>query len=226
MLAPDTLGMGRGVVLLVVCALLLAGAILTRQREPLVAAPIAAAAVSPAAAQVESEPEAVPGRSVTLVDTRAVLRFPEGYQLAVEPAQLEPAGAQDSCTDAFEYCIYATSPEAAAAAGMSVHVRGDLPTEADCVLEPLPGFEANLPEVGGAGDHATARFGTVASTSADATLTLGLRRLHFDGVCYEFVSRVLTEAPQEPAEARSGLNAIVDGLMLPDGRSGLWAAGR
>ncbi len=227
---------GRAVVVVLVGALLAAAALVTRpwqRRDVPATGPAAGSAVATSgtpAALEEASPAAAPaaatGRWVDLPATRAKLRLPEGYAVAEDPADLSAVEAAAACPPAVDYCVYALPGSGAPAAGLGVTVRGDLASEADCALEPLPGFEANLPSVSGSSDHVAARFGTVARPAAGATVTTGLRRLHFGGVCFEFVSRVVTSGGQQPEAARGEVVAIVDGLTLPDGRSRLWTGGR
>lgn len=225
--------MGRGVVLLIVCAVLLAAVIVTRPRED-EPPEERSARRSPSQAELTfmptRDPETAPvseGRTVALGDTNVLLRYPEGFELAVDGAQLVQAQADGACGDGFEYCVYPQSrPPGVVAAGLGVSRRTDLDSEAACVLDPNAAFADSLPTVGGGGDHATATFGWVAGEVAGGRSATELRRLYFGGACFEFVTRVVAGSPELATALGSELTAIVAGVALPDGRTGLWSSGR
>ncbi len=252
MLQADTPLMGRGAVLIVVCVLLLGGALVMgpwqrgrgETERAMESANLVAEAASraggPASRSGEeadgsglpaavSEPPPGASRSLRLGATRVELPLPDGYELAEAeeaPDDAAAAVADDACTEDYDYCVYAPTANGAESAGLTVRLRYDLESEADCVLEPLAGFEDNLPSVSGSSDHAAARFGTVARPAGDEVVTTSLRRLSYRGVCLEFVARVVTAAGERADAARQELAAIVDGVRLPDGRSGLWSGRR
>lgn len=232
--------MGRSVVVLVMCAFLLGGAMVMdrRQRDqggteagPGQGDASPGAGERAVAAELAQAPAAAPARGAAappasvgrLTVARVSVPMPSGYGLAVEPEELAVAGAREACEGSFDYCLYAVDD---AAKGLAVNLRGDLRSDVDCALEPLPGFEGSLPGVGGTADHVTARFDAVSHETAGGVVTVALDRLRYGGVCYEFVSRVA--APDGPSADEAGreLAAIVDGVRLPDGRSGLWVGGR
>lgn len=225
--------MGRGVVLLIVCAVLLAAVIVTRPWEDEPAE--ARTALGPEARSeltfmptrsVEPAPMSE-GRTVTLGGTDVLLRYPEGFELAVDGAQLAQAQAGGACGDGFEYCIYPASRAAGVvSAGLGVSRRTDLTSEADCVLDPTAEFTGNLPQVAGGGDHAIATFGWMEGDVAQGSSATELRRLYFGGACFEFVTHVVAGSREVAAAEGSQLAAIVEGVALPDGRSGLWSSGR
>lgn len=221
--------MGRGVVLLIVSAVLLAAVIVTRPWDDTADARRPDPAASTLTVMPASEPEQRPppgdGRTVSLGDANVLLRYPEGYTLVVDGDQLDKAAAK-ACGSTFEYCLFpSTTGAQEGSAGLAVTQRQDLETEASCVLDPTAEFADRLPSVGGGGDHATATFGWIDDTAESGGEGTGLRRLYFDGTCFEFVTRVFAGSAEEKASMRQGLSAILDDVALPDGRTGLWSSG-
>ena len=250
MLRPDTPLMGRGGVVLVVCVILLLGALVmgpwqrgrseragsmeaanvvagTRERG---GGPVPAggrpAGAGDASSPGSPAPVAGEAQSVELGAAHVVMPLPQGYGLVDGEDGPPDDAASDACPQVFDYCLYASAVNGAEAAGLGVRLRDDLESEANCVLEPPSGFEDNLPSVSGSRDHAAALFGTVARPSGDAVETLSLRRLAFRGDCFEFVSRVVTTGGERADAARRELDALVDRVSLPDGRSALWSGRR
>jgi len=221
--------MGRGVVLLVVCAILLGGAVVMGNRQSpegdgTVALVASAWEGQAPAAERASQPRTAPaGRSVRLSDGGVVLPVPDGFQ-AVAGGVEDPAAAS-SCPSGYDYCLYDAAAGGGAAA-LAVRLRDDLASDSDCALDPSPGFEGVPPRVTGTGDHVAARFGGLATASAGQVEAAGLRRLRYGGVCYELVARAVAPDGAAAEAAIRGLAALADALTLPDGRSGLWAGGR
>ncbi len=182
-----------------------------------------ALATDPAAPRAE---DTAPGSAtrVSLAGSRLVMLVPPGFAVAADADEVAAAGATAACPEDFDRCVYVA--DESGAAGVAVTVREDLDSEAACVLDPSPGFEASLPSVRGSEDHVVALFGTVTLPGDGEGVALGLRRLRYAGVCYELVSRAVAPQgePVDAAEAR--LAPVLNGVTLPDGRSALWAGGR
>lgn len=215
--------------LLLVCAVLLAAVVVTRPWEEteLTAAEVGATA-TPAIPTRENLVQAPPGdgRTVSIGDSNVLLRYPEGFGLAADEAQLDEATASGACRDGFDYCVYPeSSPSTVRSSGLRVSTRPDLGSEAACVLDPNPEFADRLPKVGGGGDHATAAFGEVRENSDDGVISVALHRLYFRGHCFELQTRVVSADDEASEAAGEGLSAIVERVALPDGRSNLWSSG-
>lgn len=223
--------MGRGVILLFVCAVLLAAVIVTRPWEPPAEPDARNGAESSLTYMPTSEPQSQPpagdGRTVSLGEADVLLRYPEGYALGVDGEQVDDSVASQACVEGFDYCVYPSDEVAQGGrAGVTVSHREDLGSEAACVLDPSEQFEDQLPRVSGGGDHATAYFGWLESSTAGGHEGTGLRRLYFGGHCFEFVTNVVADSAERATALREQLSAIVADVALPDGRTGLWSAGR
>lgn len=230
-MACDTALVGRGVLLLIVCAVLLAAVIVTRPWEAPAGPDARDGAENSRTLMPASEPRptqpAGDGRTVSLGGSNVLLRYPEGYALAVDGQQVAEPTAAQTCGAAFDYCVFpADGPPEGEIAGVTVAHREDLGSEAACVLDPTVQFADRLPTVGGGGDHATANFGWLDSRSAGGYEATGLRRLYFGGDCYEFVTVLVAGSQDQVQELRAELVGIVDDVTLPDGRTGLWSPGR
>src|SRR5690606_28495454 len=178
--------MGRGVVLLVVCALLLGGAMVMGPWQPedgehgggttAIASVGAerALATDPAAPRAE---DTAPGSvtRVSLAGSRLVMLVPPGFAVAADADEVAAAGATAACPEDFDRCVYVA--DEGGAAGVAVAVRADLAGAAARVLAPGPGVEAGLPGVSGSGGLVVALFGTGALPGDGEGVALGLRRL-------------------------------------------------
>lgn len=227
----DTALVGRGVVLLFVCAVLLAAVIVTRPweapEEPEARNDAQSSLTFMATSEPSSAPPAGDGRTVSLGGSNVLLRYPEGYGLAVDGQEVDEFAAAQACSDAFDYCVFPSELQVEGEmAAVSVSHREDLRSEAACVLDPTERFTDQLPTVGGGGDHATANFGWLESRSAGGVEATGLRRLYFGGDCFEFVTLLVGTSEEKAQGLRAQLVRIVEDVTLPDGRTGLWSPGR
>jgi hypothetical protein len=158
------------------------------------------------------------------------------FALATTQQQITAKSYIPPCDADFNYCLYYVGTAYQGtnfdSAGIRVEDRTDLTTQAACLTTPPTGYANFTPTSTTVGDYSVSEFGPIGNAGAGHLAKGTLYRLSYNGVCYEFETRIgqsqfanypsgtiqqFTDADQ--TNLQTEIMGILNGITLPSGET-------
>ena len=116
------------------------------------------------------------------------------FEMATSEQKMTVHSYIPPCDPDFNYCLYYTGTAYQGtnfeSAGIRIDTRTDLTTQTACLTAPPTGYTNFVPTSTTAGDYSISEFTPIGNAGAGHFATGTLYRLAYNGVCYEFETRI------------------------------------